>query len=91
MPASVYFWLLSVPLAGISNIFAWAFKIEAMRYEVVTKVVPIFYLESVVGILSDYMIFNVTFSKLQLFGVAVVFTIFVAKIMHARLFFNNKI
>lgn len=70
-------------MSGFSNILAWHFKITAFKYDRVSRVSPISYLESVFGLLIDRIIFSVDFGMLQVVGISLVFGMFVAKIYYS--------
>ena len=60
-PTSGTFWLVALALAGSSNVIASSLKILAFKNDKVSRVSPIFYSESVFGLLIDYLAFNVEF------------------------------
>jgi uncharacterized membrane protein len=63
LPPLGLFWLVAL-MSGFSNILAWHFKITAFKYDRVSRVSPISYLESVFGLLIDRIIFSVDFGML---------------------------
>ena len=82
MPTSLEFWSIAI-LSGISNILSWHFKVTAFRNDIVSRVSPISYLESIFGLLIDAFVFNTAFGILQLVGIGLVFLMFLIKIGHA--------
>jgi len=57
-------------------LLAWHLKILAYRYDKVSRVSPIFYLESAIALAVDIAIFKVKFSVLQIIGLALVISVF---------------
>ena len=60
-PSSALFWLIALPVAGCANVLAASLKIFAFKNDKVSRVSPVFYSESVFGLLMDYFAFNVDF------------------------------
>lgn len=54
--------------------------ILAFKNDKVSRVSPIFYTESVIGLFLDYFMFQVTFGALQFLGMCLVFCMFGWKI-----------
>ena len=78
-PTSIAFWIVATLLTGIVSTLAWILKMVAFKYDKVHRITPIFYIESVFGLLLDYFVFNVNFSVTQLGGILLVFTMFAIK------------
>ena len=55
----------------------------AYKNDRVSRVAPIFYLESVFSLIYDYFIFSISFGVTQMTGIIMVFTMFAAKIIVA--------
>jgi len=83
------FWLVAL-VSGCSNILAWHFKIQAFKNDRVSRVSPISYLESVFGLIIDRVIFNVDFGMTQLFGISLVFGMFIAKIYYSLFWLKEE-
>ena len=75
--------MLTFLLAGSVNVGAWVFKMLGFRYDKVSKVSPIFYTESVIGLFLDFFAFKQKFSKTSGAGIALVFGMFGAKFVAA--------
>lgn len=74
--------MLATVVSGAINMTAWIFKVNAFKYDRVSRVTPIFYLESVFGLIIDYVALNTSFDLLQLSGLLLVFTMFAAKLIY---------
>jgi len=77
--ASKYVWLLIIA-AGMTNVISWHIKLMGYRYDKVSRIAPIFYLESVYSFAYDLLIYNVGFHKLAMIGIIVVLLFFILKI-----------
>lgn len=64
VPTSATFWLLICGALGVSSFFSWVLKMVAFSNDRVSRVSPIFYLESVFSLMFDYFIFHVDFGLL---------------------------
>ncbi len=82
IPASLLFWCIAF-ISGLSNLLSWHFKVTAYKYDIVSRVSPIAYMESIHAFLIDTIIFGVAFSYMQLFGIALIFLMFFIKIGYA--------
>ena len=78
-PSSPAFWVVATLVTGIASTLAWILKMIAFKYDRVSKLSPIFYVESVFGLLLDYFVFQVEFSAVQLLGILLVFSMFSVK------------
>ena len=58
LPTSAYYWLLTFLLAGFVNVSAWVSNIIGYRYDKVSKVSAIFYIESVICLCLDVLAFD---------------------------------
>ena len=70
-------------MSGLANLFSWHFKVTAYKYDIVSRVSPIAYMESIHAFLIDTLMFGVAFSVMQLFGIGFVFLMFIGKIAYA--------
>lgn len=61
----------------------------AFKYDRVSRVAPIFYIESVFSLMFDYFVFSVQFGWMQMLGIALVFSMFTAKFVVAFLNTQN--
>ena len=68
---------------GIAYLFAWFVKVTGYKYDLVSRVAPIFYLESVFALLIDIIFFDVSFSAIQIVGLVVVIGVFFTIIVKA--------
>lgn len=82
IPSSALFWFVAF-LSGLSNLLSWQFKVTAYKYDIVSRVSPIAYMESIHAFLIDTIIFGVAFSYMQLCGIALIFLMFFIKIGYA--------
>lgn len=82
LPTNPLFWFISM-LSGLANLLSWHFKVTAYKYDIVSRVSPIAYMESIHAFLIDTLIFSVAFSVMQLFGIGFVFLMFIGKIAYA--------
>ena len=62
-------------------------KLLAYKYDRVSRVAPIFYLESAIALFVDVVIFNVTFTLTQVVGIVLVLSVFIMIIVTA---FNSQ-
>ena len=83
IPQSYEFWLIATVVAGLVNMAAWLLKVQAFKYEHVSRVSPIFYLECVFGLFLDYFAFSTQFDLMQICGIILVFSMFTAKLVYA--------
>ena len=79
------FWLLSIIVNGACYNLAWQFKVQAYKCDLVTRVSPIFYLETAFSMLLDIVLFKINFSPLQLTGLILVVGMFLIIITLAYL------
>jgi len=70
-------------VSGISGTLSISLKILAFKYDKVSRVSPIFYLESVFGLFLDYFCFGIAFGALQFTGICLIFCMFGWKIAQA--------
>ena len=70
------FWLLALGFSGAFYLAAMQTKILGFRYDLVTRVAPIEYLETPYSLIIDALVFNVSFSALSLTGLGLVITMF---------------
>lgn len=61
LPTNPLFWCISC-LSGLANLFSWHFKVTAYKYDIVSRVSPIAYMESIHAFCIDTLIFGVAFS-----------------------------
>jgi drug/metabolite transporter (DMT)-like permease len=61
LPENPLFWFIAV-LSGLSNLFSWHFKVTAYKYDIVSRVSPIAYMESIHAFLIDTLLFGTAFS-----------------------------
>ena len=66
-------------------LLAWHLKILAFKYDRVSRVSPIFYLESAFSLFIDIIVFHVEFSALQVVGLVLVIGVFLVIIGSAYL------
>ena len=83
LPSQATFWWLSFFVSGLSGTFSISLKILAFKHDKVSRVSPIFYLESVFGLFLDYFCFGIAFGALQFTGICLVFCMFGWKIAQA--------
>jgi len=79
-PTKTSWWLLMAIGSSSTACLAWVLKMVAYKYDRVSRIAPIFYLESVIGLLYDHFVFDVTFSSIQIIGITLVFSLFGVKI-----------
>lgn len=60
-PTSAAFWLIATLMSGVTSTLGWVLKIIAFKYDRVSRVAPIFYVESVFSLMFDYFVFHVSF------------------------------
>eukprot|EP00351_Strombidinopsis_sp_SopsisLIS2011_P000472 CAMPEP_0116880698 /NCGR_PEP_ID=MMETSP0463-20121206/12638_1 /TAXON_ID=181622 /ORGANISM="Strombidinopsis sp, Strain SopsisLIS2011" /LENGTH=120 /DNA_ID=CAMNT_0004531559 /DNA_START=654 /DNA_END=1016 /DNA_ORIENTATION=- len=77
---SIYVWLL-VLAAGFCQVLCWHLKLMGYRYDKVSRLSPIFYLESAYSFLYDLLIYNVDFSSYAIAGIALILVFFISKII----------
>ena len=70
------FWILSLGLNGFCYLIAMQTKVLGFRYDLVTRVAPIEYLETPYSLIIDAIVFNVSFSNMSLTGLGLVITMF---------------
>ena len=70
------FWLLALGLNGLCYLIAMQTKVLGFRYDLVTRVAPIEYLETPYSLIIDALLFNVSFSKMSLSGLGLVIMMF---------------
>ena len=56
--------------------FAWLFKILALKHDRISRISPVFYLESAIALIFDIVLFDATFTALQIVGLALVICVF---------------
>ena len=79
------FLLLTLICQGISSLLAWSLKVLAYKYDRVSRVSPVFYLESAFALILDLILFDATFTGLQIIGLALVIGVFAFIIISAYL------
>ena len=70
------YWLLTLVCNGLSTFLSWHFQIMAFRYDRVSRVAPVFYLESVFALVFDFILFDESFGALQIVGLVLVIGVF---------------
>ena len=75
---------------GFCNVCAWQIKVLAYRHDRITRVAPIFYVETAISLLFDILIFKVDFGMMQLVGLIVVLAMFLVIIVMAYVQSKNK-
>ena len=75
------FWLLALVANGACYLAAMQTKILGFRYDLVTRVAPVEYLETPYSLIVDAIVFNVSFSMMQLVGLGIVITMFIIIIL----------
>jgi len=83
LPKQTLFWVLATFVQGLSGTLSILLKILAFKFDKVSRVSPIFYLESVFGLFLDYFCFEIAFGGLQLAGIFLVFSMFGWKVAQA--------
>ena len=78
-----YWWLISCIVSGTSYLVSWIFKILGYRYDRVTRVSPIFYMESGLSLIVDIAVFKVYFSATQIIGLAIIIICFATIVIQA--------
>ena len=86
----ILFWVMVLLVNGLCNVCAWQIKVLAYRHDRITRVAPIFYVETAISLLFDILIFKVDFSTMQLVGLIVVLLMFLIIIFAAYLQSKNK-
>ena len=79
------FLLLTLICQGIASLLAWSLKVLAYKYDRVSRVSPVFYLESAFALILDLILFDASFSGLQIIGLALVIGVFAFIIISAYL------
>ena len=69
----------------------WHFKVLGFKYDSVTRVSPIMYLEIVFALIFDIALFHVHFTKLQVSGIAIVIAGFLVQIIQAYIAENRNV
>ena len=69
---------------GLAYICAWQIKMLAYKYDNVSRVAPIFYVESVIALLIDIIFFDESFTVLQIVGLVLVIGVFVTIFVQAH-------
>ena len=77
------FWILTVLVNGVCYNLAWQFKILAYKSDRVTRVAPVFYVETALSMVLDIVLFHIHFSGLQLTGLILVLGMFLVIIVFA--------
>ena len=68
---------------------AWQLKVLAFKYERVSRISPVFYLDSAIALVLDIALFDATYTALQIVGLALVICMFAAMAIHACLNKND--
>ena len=71
------FWLLALVANGACYLAAMQTKIAGFKYDLVTRVAPVEYLETPYSLIVDAILFKVSFSTLALSGLGLVIVMFV--------------
>ena len=79
------FLLIACFCNGVSMYFSWVLKSVGFTYDRVTRVSPLFYLESAIALCMDITVFKVHFAKLQILGLAIIIGSFCVIIASAYL------
>ena len=77
------FWFLSLGLSGACYLAAMQTKILGFRYDLVTRVAAIEYLETPYSLIIDVTLFNISYSKMSLTGLGLVISMFLINIFRA--------
>lgn len=75
---------------GFCNVMAWQIKVLAYKHDRVTRVSPIFYVETAMALLFDIFLFKVDFTTMQVVGLAIVLVMFLSIIIMAYTRRNDK-
>lgn len=70
---------------GLSNYVSWQLKVIGFGYDRVTRVSPLFYLESALALVLDILVFHVEFAMLQVIGLSIIILSFCVIIASAYL------
>ena len=65
------------------NVMAWLLKVQAFKFDKASRVAPIFYLESVIALILDYALFDVSLGVIPLLGILIVIVMFALKMIIA--------
>ena len=84
------FWILTILVNGVCYNLAWQFKVNAYKNDLVTRVAPIFYLETALSMLLDIFLWKIKFSILQFSGLILVLGLFFTILVFAYLREYNK-
>ena len=84
------FWFLATVVNGGCNVCAWQTKVLGYRHDRVTRVSPIFYVETALQMLCDIFIFKVEFSAVSLIGLIVVLAMFLVILIMAYTIKDSK-
>jgi len=82
------FFVLVLPGQGLAMLLSWHFKVLAFKLDRVSRVAPIFFLESAIALMIEIAIYKVTFSLTQVVGLILVLSVFILSIFAAC--FNNQ-
>ena len=85
-----FWWLISCVVSGISYLISWIFKVVGYKYDRVTRVSPIFYMESGLALIVDIAVFKVYFTTTQIIGLAIIIICFLTIILKAYLVETNN-
>ena len=58
------FWLLTIAVNGPCYNLAWQFKVLAYKSDRITRVAPVFYLETALSMILDILLFQINYSPL---------------------------
>ena len=83
LPQTAFGWLLITVLLGVSALLAMVLKIVAFKNDRITRVYPIFYMESVFCLFFDIFLFKQEFLQMQMAGILLVFSMFFVKLFVA--------
>ena len=64
-------------------LMAWNLKMLAYKYDNVSRVSPVFYVESAIALVLDITVFNVIFTTVQVVGLVLVIGVFFVIIVSA--------
>ena len=79
------FILLTFVGLGLSGYICWQLKVIGYQYDRVTRVSPLFYMESALALVIDITIFKVEFAGMQIGGLIIIICSFAVIILQAYL------
>ena len=81
--SKMLFWVLTIVVNGPCYNLAWQFKVLAYKCDKVTRVAPVFYLETALSMILDILLFHIQYSVLQFSGLILVLGMFAVIIVLA--------